>query len=62
MSEQLCEGRLSGADEADDILLALERLIERATSPVVRLCLEEAQAGTIEIGGRVVAEISRPVL
>ena len=52
MSEQLCEGRLSGADEADDILLALERLIERATSPVVRLCLEEAHADIAHLTGR----------
>ena len=37
------DGRVGEADEVDEILLALKGLIQRATSPVVRLCLEEGQ-------------------
>jgi hypothetical protein len=54
MTEQQCDGNggMDGADETDEILLALEGLIERATSPVVRLCLEEAHADIAHLTGR----------
>jgi hypothetical protein len=52
MSEQQGDGGVDGADEAGEILLALEGLIERATSPVVRLCLEEAHADIAHLTGR----------
>jgi len=40
------------ADETDEVLVGLRALLEKATSPIVRVCLEEAHDDIAYLTGK----------